>query len=63
MLMKKAICAMFVAFIFGVALWALILPDRAYSHLERRNLEQAPALTARGVFDGSFEAAAKQKEP
>ena len=60
MMMKKAICALFIAVIFGVAVVALILPDRGFSALERRDLQQAPRFSFRTVIDGTFESEAEK---
>ena len=46
--------AVFCAFLFGLMLLHLALPDRARSEVENRTLAQRPALTAAAVADGSF---------
>ena len=45
---------LFILFVFGLAIAALLLPDRAYSSKEKRNLAQFPTLSMRSIADGSF---------
>ncbi len=46
--------AVFVCLIFGFALGQLLLPDRANSETERRELAQAPELSAKALFNRQF---------
>ena len=45
---------LFILFVFGLAIAALLLPDRAYSSKEKRNLAQFPTFSMRNIADGSF---------
>ena len=57
--MKKALVILFAAFIGGFFVMNLILPDRTYSPLERRNLAGFPVFSIQRVFSGDFEADAE----
>lgn len=46
--------AIFCAFIFGMMLLHLLLPDRDRSETENRTLQQRPELTAASIADGDF---------
>ena len=45
---------LFILFVFGLGIALFVLPDRAYSSKEKRNLAQFPALSLRSIADGSF---------
>ena len=45
---------LFCLFIGGMFLGSLILPDRAFSQLENRNLEQAPKISLEAIDTGKF---------
>ncbi len=49
-----AIAATILAFLFGFALWGLLLPDGEVSRAERRKLAQAPAFSAGAFFSGEY---------
>ena len=49
-----AIIAVSLVFLFGLAIWSLAAPDQDVSRSERRKLAQAPALTAEGIFSGTY---------
>lgn len=53
--MKKAIIILFAAFLGGFLLLNLLLPDRAFSPLENRNLAQVPSFSVQRVLSGQFE--------
>ena len=55
---KRAIftSVLFLLLIFGFAVWHLVLPDKATSQAERRELAQAPAVNSEAVFSGKFSA-------
>ena len=53
--MKKAIIILFAVFLGGFLLLNLLLPDRAFSPLENRSLQQRPAPTLQGLLSGRFE--------
>jgi len=57
--MKKALVALFAAFLGGFLALNLILPDRTFSPMENRNLAQAPVLSFGRIFSGAFEADAE----
>ena len=56
--MKKAkyilTLAVFVCLIFGLAVWQILLPDRDKSYTERRELAQAPEISAKALFNREF---------
>ena len=54
--MKKLIIVLFAAFVGGFLLLNLLLPDRAFSPMENRNLAQAPAFSPARALSGEFEA-------
>ena len=49
-----AIAAVSFVMLFGIAIWHIVLPDQETSRSERRNLAQAPALTAEGILSGDY---------
>ncbi len=53
---KRAILitAVFLALVFGFALWHLLLPDGEISVFERRKLAQAPNVSRESIFSGEF---------
>lgn len=46
--------AVFAALIFGFSLAGIISPDRQFSEMENRTLQQIPEFSAEGLKDGSF---------
>ena len=46
--------AVFTVILFGLAIAGLILPDKARSDSERRELAQAPEITAKALFNREF---------
>lgn len=44
----------FVAFIFGMAIWFLVSPKEKYSSSEKRNLQQFPDISAENISNGNF---------
>lgn len=48
-----SVCAC-AAFILGLSLWSIILPDKARTDTERRPLAQFPEISKESVLDGSF---------
>ena len=50
---------LFCAFIGGVAVISLLLPDKDFSELENRNLQKPPKLSAESLSDGKFMADAE----
>lgn len=55
-LTKYLSIVLFAAFLAAFLLGHLLLPDRAFSELENRNLAQKPAFTVEGLLDGSYTA-------
>jgi len=51
---NRALAAVFCAFLGGLLLWHLALPDRDRSEAENRTLAQAPAFSWERVLDGTF---------
>ena len=53
---KRAVITsvLFLLLIFGFGIWHLLLPDKAASQAERRELAQAPAVSSDTVFSGKF---------
>lgn len=51
---NKILICIFLLFVFGFTLLDLVTPDRAFSEWENRELEKAPKVTLKTVFDGSF---------
>lgn len=47
-------------FLFGFALWAILKPADEYSLSERRQLAQAPVLSAENIFSGKFKDGAEK---
>lgn len=46
--------SVFILFIFGFAVWSLLLKDREFSEMENRNLAQFPSFSWKSLNDGSF---------
>lgn len=49
-----AVIILFFLIIFGIAVWGVLLPDRARSENENRDLQQFPAFTATRFFEGKW---------
>ncbi len=52
--------AVFLALIFGLSLVNLLTPDRAFSEMENKYLQQRPKLTLERLFNGKFTAEAEK---
>ncbi|MCI2055851.1 MAG: DHHW family protein [Oscillibacter sp.] len=51
---SRAVTALFCAFLGGMLLWSLLLPDRAHSDVENRTLAQWPAFSWEALTSGKF---------
>lgn len=54
---QRVTAAIFCVFLAGLGLLHIILPDRTFSPVENRNLDQAPAFSWASLLDGSYTAA------
>ena len=52
--MQIITAVLFCAFIGSFGLLHLLLPDRTFSPVENRNLEQLPSFSISALVDGSF---------
>ena len=57
--MKKqeaiATVAVFIVLIFGLTLWNLLTPDRAFSYNENKSLQQFPKFSVEALFEGEWQ--------
>lgn len=52
--MPLIITALFCVFLFAGLLWNILTPDREFSPMENRMLEQRPVFSWQALFDGSY---------
>ena len=51
---ERIVLFVFLAFLFGFLLMALIIPDVSFSQRENRYLQTLPEFTAEALFSGEF---------
>ncbi|MDD7403574.1 MAG: DHHW family protein [Butyribacter sp.] len=52
---KYLVTGMFIVLLSVVTIWSFVVPQRKYSDLENRNLQQFPKVSVKSVLNGNFQ--------